>query len=158
MPSLISPTKTLDDIDKSILNLIQSNFPITTRPYKTIADNFGLSEQDVLTRLSNLKKQGIIRRIGGNFVPEKLGFVSTLCAARVPEDKIDSFAEVVNRHPGVTHNYKRDNDFNIWFTFIAPNREKIKAKLAKISQETGIANILNLPATKVFKIKAHFNL
>jgi len=58
----------------------------------------------------------------------------------------------------VTHNYKRDNDFNIWFTFIAPNREKIKAKLAKISQETGIANILNLPATKVFKIRAHFNL
>jgi len=63
MPSSIFPTKTLDDIDKSILNLIQSNFPITTRPYKTIADNFGLSEQDVLTRLSNLKKQGIINRM-----------------------------------------------------------------------------------------------
>ena len=91
-------------------------------------------------------------------MPEKLGFVSTLCAARVPEDKIDDFAEAVNRHPGVTHNYQRDNDFNVWFTFIAPSMAEIEENLRQISEETGVDKILNLPATKVFKIKAQFDV
>lgn len=148
----------LNDIDRTILNRIQSDFPITPRPYHAIAESLGVSEKDILKRLTRLKQNGIIRRIGGNFVPEKLGFVSTLCAAKVPEDKIESFAKVVNRYPGVTHNYKRDNKYNVWFTFIAPSMEKIEKNLEKISQETGIKDIINLPSTKVFKIKAHFDL
>ena len=148
----------LNDIDRAILNRIQSDFPITPRPYHAIAESLGVSEKDILKRLTRLKQNGIIRRIGGNFVPEKLGFVSTLCAAKVPEDKIESFAKVVNRYPGVTHNYKRDNKYNVWFTFIAPSMEKIEKNLEKISQETGIKDIINLPSTKVFKIKAHFDL
>ncbi|OQX20933.1 MAG: AsnC family protein [Desulfobacteraceae bacterium IS3] len=148
----------LDDIDKAILNRIQSDFPIASRPYLTIADDLGLSGSDVLNRLIRLKKSGIIRRIGGNFVPGKLGFVSTLCAAKVPEDKLTLFAETVNRYPGVTHNYQRDSHFNIWFTFIAPTMAEIEAHLKDISQATGVREILNLPATKVFKIKAHFDL
>jgi DNA-binding Lrp family transcriptional regulator len=87
-----------------------------------------------------------------------LGFVSTLCAAKVPEDMIESFSKVVNRYPGVTHNYLRDNKYNIWFTFIAPSMEVIEANLKNISKETKISDIINLPATKVFKIKAHFDL
>ena len=118
----------------------------------------GLTEREVIKRIRNLKENEIIRRIGGNFVPEKLGFVSTLCAARVPEDKIEQFAQTVNRYPGVTHNYQRDNEFNIWFTFIAPSRSDIEASLDAISKETGISDILNLPAIKVFKIKAEFSL
>lgn len=148
----------LDDTDKAILNRIQSDFPITSHPYHSVAEDLGLSEKEVIDRLTRLKKKGIIRRIGGNFVPGKLGFVSTLCAAKVPEDQVDFFAKTVNRYPGVTHNYQRDNEFNIWFTFIAPSMEEIEANLEKISQETGITDILNLPATKVFKIKAHFDL
>ncbi len=148
----------LDDTDKAILNRIQSDFPIAPRPYLTIADDLGLSGSDVLNRLIRLKESGIIRRIGGNFVPGKLGFVSTLCAARVPEDKLGLFAETVNRYPGVTHNYQRDSHFNIWFTFIAPTMAEIEAYLKDISQATGVREILNLPATKVFKIKAHFDL
>jgi DNA-binding Lrp family transcriptional regulator len=148
----------IDDIDRAILNLIQSDFPITPRPYLTIAQRLGSSENDVIKRLNRLKKQGIIRRIGGNFVPEKLGFVSTLCAARVPEDKIQSFAMAVNRYPGVTHNYQRDNKYNVWFTFIAPSMNEIDENLENISRQTGIKEIINLPATKVFKIRAHFNL
>ncbi len=148
----------MDDIDRAILNRIQSDFPITSRPYLSIANDLGLSGEDVLNRLVQLKKNGIIRRIGGNFVPEKLGFVSTLCAAKVPEDKISLFAETVNRYPGVTHNYKRDSHFNIWFTFIAQSMEEIKSNLEAISEETQIKDIINLPATKVFKIKAHFDL
>ena len=148
----------IDDMDRAILNLIQSDFPITPRPYLAIAQRLGFSENDVIKRLDRLKKKGIIRRIGGNFVPEKLGFVSTLCAARVPEDKIQSFAMAVNRYPGVTHNYQRDNKYNIWFTFIAPSMNEIEENLENISRQTGIKEIINLPATKVFKIKAHFDL
>ena len=148
----------IDDVDKAILNRIQSDFPITSRPYRTVAEDLGLSEDEVLFRVSRLKDSGIIRRIGGNFSPEKIGFVSTLCAAKVPEDKISQFAEVVNRYPGVTHNYRRDNTYNIWFTFIAPSMEEIETNLRQISEETGISDILNLPATKVFKIKAEFKV
>ena len=148
----------IDDMDRAILNLIQSDFPITPNPYLAIAERLGFSEKDVIKRLGRLKKKGIIRRIGGNFVPEKLGFVSTLCAARVPEDKIESFAVAVNRYPGVTHNYQRDNKYNVWFTFIAPSMKEIEENLKNISQQTGIREIINLPATKVFKIKAHFDL
>ena len=148
----------IDDMDRAILNLIQSDFPITPRPYLAIAERLGFSENDVIKRLGRLKKKGIIRRIGGNFVPEKLGFVSTLCAARVPEDRIESFAVSVNRYPGVTHNYQRDNKYNVWFTFIAPSIKEIEENLKNISQQTGIKEIINLPATKVFKIKAHFDL
>jgi len=148
----------IDDINRAILNSIQSDFPLTPRPYLAIAEDLGLTEDDVLDRLNRLKKEGIIRRIGGNFVPEKLGFISTLCAARVPEDKIDLFAKIVNRYPGVTHNYQRNNEFNIWFTFIAPSMDKIHENLDRIRQESGIHDIINLPATKVFKIKAHFDL
>ena len=148
----------IDDMDRAILNLIQSDFPITPRPYLAIAERLGFSENDVIKRLGRLKKRGIIRRIGGNFVPEKLGFVSTLCAAKVPEDKIQSFAVAVNRYPGVTHNYQRDNKYNVWFTFIAPSMKEIEENLENISRQTGIREIINLPATKVFKIKAHFDL
>lgn len=148
----------LDDIDRKILNRIQSDFPITPCPYETVAEELGLTEGEVITRLTRLKKKGYIRRIGGNFFPEKLGYVSTLCAARVPEDKIDRFAETVNRFPGVTHNYQRDSSYNIWFTFIAPSMETIEENLSQISRETGITDILNLPATDVFKIRAQFDL
>lgn len=148
----------LNDLDRAILNRIQSDFPFTSRPYMSIADEVGISEDDILKRLARLKEKGIIRRIGGNFVPNRLGFVSTLCAAKVPEDMIESFAKIVNRYPGVTHNYLRDNKYNIWFTFIAPSMEVIEANLENISKETGISDIINLPATKVFKIKAHFDL
>ena len=147
-----------DDIDRAILNRIQSDFPVTKRPFLSIAQNLGLSEEKVIIRLKRLKKIGIIRRIGGNFAPEKLGFVSTLCAAKVPEDKIDSFTEAVNHYPGVTHNYLRDNPYNIWFTFIAQSMSEIMDNLEKISRETSVTDILNLPATKMYKIKAHFDV
>ncbi len=148
----------VDDSDKTVLNRIQSNFPVTSRPYLSIAKEIGLTEDEVLNRISRLKRLGIIRRIGGNFVPDKLGFVSTLCAAKVPEDKIALFTKTVNQYPGVTHNYKRDNVYNIWFTFIAQSVEEIKKNLKQIVQKTGVNDILNLPATKVFKIKAQFDL
>ncbi len=148
----------LDATDKIIINRIQTDFPIDARPYRVIARELGLAEAQVIERVRAMKAQGIIRRIGGNFVPHKVGFVSTLCAAKVPEESIDAFAEVVNRYKGVTHNYQRDNAFNIWFTFIAPSREEIARNLERIAEETGVDTILNLPATKVFKIRAKFDV
>ncbi len=148
----------MEDIDKAILNRIQSDFPISSAPFAVVARELGLSESEVIRRVRALKDSGIIRRIGANFVPGKVGFVSTLCAASVPEEKIAHFSQVVNRYPGVTHNYQRDNDLNIWFTFIARSPREIAACLAEISQETGVTPILNLPATKVYKIRAQFDL
>ena len=148
----------IDDIDRNILNRIQSDFPITPRPYRTVGEDLGLSEREVLKRISRLKAFGIIRRIGGNFSPEKLGFVSTLCAAKVPEDKISQFAEAVNCYPGVTHNYRRENAFNVWFTFIAPSMDEITASLEQIAAKTGVTDMINLPATRVFKIRAEFKV
>jgi DNA-binding Lrp family transcriptional regulator len=148
----------LDPTDSAILNRIQSDFPITSRPFLAVAEELGLTEEEVLERVARLKAGGVIRRIGGNFVPGKLGYVSTLCAASVPADKIESFAEVVNRYPGVTHNYQRDNTYNVWFTFIAPSMEEIEDNLRRIAEDTGVNDILNLPATKVFKIRAEYEV
>ena len=148
----------LDDADKKILNRIQSDFPMESRPYLALAEELDLSEKEVLERVTQLKQDGIIRRIGANLAPARLGFVSTLCAAAVPEDGIDAFAQCVNRYAGVTHNYVRQGNFNVWFTFIAPSMAQIESGLAAISRETGVKKILNLPATRIFKIRAQFDL
>jgi DNA-binding Lrp family transcriptional regulator len=148
----------MDRIDRLILNRIQSDFPIDAEPYAVIAGELGLEEAEVIERTRALRQAGIIRRIGGNVVPHKVGYVSTLCAAKVPPDQVEAFAAAVNRYPGVTHNYRRDNLFNVWFTFIAPSMAEIEANLRQIAADTGIDTILNLPATKVFKIKAQFEV
>lgn len=148
----------MDDTDRAILNRIQSDFPIASRPYLVVAQELDLEEDEVIRRITHLKNSGIIRRIGANFVPGRLGFVSTLCAARVTEEKITLFSETVNRYPGVTHNYRRDHEYNIWFTFIAESMERIESYLKEIASKTGVTEILNLPATKVYKIKAQFEV
>ncbi len=148
----------IDIIDKSIINRIQTFFPIAPHPYKIIAEELGLSEDDLISRVKRLKEEGIIRRLGGNFGPYKLGFFSTLCAASVPDDEIDIFTGVVNGYPGVTHNYMRSHRYNIWFTFIAESMDIIETNLRDISERTGVYDILNLPATDVFKISASFKV
>ena len=148
----------MDEPDRKILNAIQSDFPITERPYEALGRQFGLSEEEVLQRVKRLKEEGIIRRIGGNFHSSKLDFRSTLCAAKVPEEKIESFVKVVNRHPGVTHNYLRNHEFNVWFTFIAPSFEAIEHSLKEISDITGVREVYSLPAVRMFKIKVDFEV
>ena len=148
----------MDEPDRKILNAIQSDFPITERPYEALGRQLGLSEEEVLQRVKRLKEEGIIRRIGGNFHSSKLDFKSTLCAAKVPEEKIESFVKVVNRHPGVTHNYLRNHEFNVWFTFIAPSFEAIEHSLKEISDITGVREVYSLPAVKMFKIKVDFEV
>lgn len=148
----------MDNIDRDILNEIQSDFPITARPYHQLGERLQLSEEEVLKRVKRLKSEGIIRRIGGNFNSRKLHFTSTLCAAKVPESRIEAFVDTVNGYEGVTHNYMRNHEYNIWFTFIAPNTDYIESALKKISEETGVHDILNLPAVEMFKIKVDFEV
>lgn len=149
---------TISETDKAILNMIQLDFPIDARPFQVLAKKLGLSEKELIARIQAMKDSQLIRRIGGNFSPDRLGYFSTLCTAQVPENKIELFTQTVNAYPGVTHNYMRDHDFNIWFTFIAPSRDQIADSLEEISRQTGVRPILNLPATRVFKISANFKL
>ena len=146
----------MDTTYRKILNEIQSDFPISSRPYRDLGTRLNMTENEVLDAVSRLKEKGIIRRIGGNFQSSRLDFVSTLCAARVPEKKIDRFVETVNAYPGVTHNYLRAHAYNIWFTFIAEEMGIIEEALDTIRKKTGVTEILNLPAEKMFKIKVEF--
>ena len=148
----------MDDIDKKILNIIQNDFPIVAEPFRMVGGRLGISDDEVLARVRKMKADGIIRRVGAVFDLRKLGYASTLCAAQVPDDKLEKFVDVVNSYPGVTHNYRRTHDYNIWFTFIAPTMEDIEKALKEITEKTGVAGILNMPARRTFKINASFKL
>lgn len=150
-------TDTLDQIDKRILDVIQSDFPLESRPYAVIGEKCDITEAEALARVRAMKERRLIRRMGANFQSAKLGFRSTLCAAKVPDDAMDGFVAEVNRHVGVTHNYLRNHEYNIWFTCIGPSWDSVCATLAEITAKTGIP-ILNLPATKLFKIKVDFQM
>lgn len=147
----------MDDLDKKILDIIQSNFPLSPRPYKDLGEQVGLTEAEVLARVRALRGAGVIRRMGANFQSRRLGWHSTLCAARVPEDKLDLFTAEINRHVGVTHNYLRRHAWNVWFTYIGEDAGTVSAKLQAITAKTGIP-ILNLPAEKMYKIKVDFKM
>jgi DNA-binding Lrp family transcriptional regulator len=148
----------MDAIDRKIINAIQSDFPISPRPYRELGKRLHLPEDEILKRVKALKASGVIRRIGGNFHSHRLSHTSTLCAARVPEEKIEDFVEVVNGYPGVTHNYLRKHDYNVWFTFIAPSMSHIQNALKEISAKTGVKKIYSLPAVRMFKIKVDFEV
>jgi DNA-binding Lrp family transcriptional regulator len=123
-----------------------------------VAEQVGVTEDEILERIARMKQEGIIRRIGAVFDSKKMGFVSTLCAARVPEEKLKVFVEVVNSYVGVTHNYRRSHEYNVWFTFIASDEETLKQSLAEIHDRTGIADIISMRAVRTFKIDATFEL
>jgi DNA-binding Lrp family transcriptional regulator len=148
----------MDSIDKKILNIIQKDFPVVEEPFKAVAAKAGLSEDEVLERIKHLKEQGIIRRIGAVFDSKKMGYASTLCAGKVPKEKLKQFVAVVNSYPGVTHNYRRSHEYNVWFTFIASDEETLKKSLGEIRDKTGVTEIISMTAAQTFKIDATFEL
>ncbi len=148
----------LDDLDRMILNEIQSNLPIEPRPYQVLAEKLKCSEEEILRRVQDMKDREVIRRIGANCNSRKLGYTSTLCAAKVPASMMERFIEVVNGYTGVTHNYRRKHEYNIWFTLIAPSTDDIKRILAEISQRTGVEEVISLPAERLFKIQVDFEV
>lgn len=146
----------MDAIDRKILNIIQKEFPVEPEPFKALGARVGITEDEALERVKKLKEDGIIRRIGAVFDPKKLGFASTLCAAKVPAESMKGFVDAVNAYAGVTHNYRRNHEYNIWFTFIAPSEKDISDAIDKIKAETGVQEIIMMKAVRTFKIDARF--
>ena len=147
----------MDDKNKELLNLLQKDLPLCERPFRELARQIGLSEEEVLSRVRAMKEENLIRRIGGIFDSGALGFVSTICTLSVPQEKIAGAVEVINRYDGVTHNYLRDNIYNIWFTAIAPSQEQLDRMLSEIRRSIGV-NIHSLPAVRKFKADATFKV
>lgn len=148
----------MDEIDKKILNILQKEFPLEEHPFFIVGERCGISEDETISRVQKMKDEGIIRRIGAVFDGAKLGRVSTLCAACVPENKIDEFVKVVNANKNVTHNYQRDNEYNIWFTVSAENAKELEKFLIEVKEKTGVMDILDMRAVRTFKINASFDL
>lgn len=148
----------LDTIDRKLLNLVQTQFPIVKEPYKQLAQQLNITEKEVLKRLESLQKRDIIRRLGGIFNSRSLGYKGTLVGMKVPEERLDEAAAVINSYPGVTHNYLRDHEYNMWFTILADSPERVEKILQEITTKTGITEILNLPAEKYFKVMVNFDV
>ncbi len=148
----------MDKMSKDLINLIQSDFPLESRPFLKIADKLNISEQEVIDIIKELKNNGYIKRLGGIFDSRKLGYYSTLCAIKVPLDRIDEVSKLINSYNGVTHNYIRNYEYNMWFTVIAPSIEDVKEFLNSIKIKTHIEDIIELPAINLFKINVMFNI
>ena len=145
------------NLDARLIERVQSDFPLESRPYKILADDLGVTEQVVIERLRALQNAGTIREIGPIFELGRIGFTSTLCAAEVSAEHLEAVAAYVGKFTEVTHNYARDHVFNLWFTVIAPSSERIDAILTQIRNQEGVTAVYSMPATRTFKIKVHFH-
>ncbi len=148
----------MNEIEKKILNLLQGDFPVERRPYASLALRLGLDETTLLAHIETLRRNGYIRRLGASLNKEKLGYTSTLVGARVPEDGFEETVAFINRYPHITHNYERAHEFNVWFTIIARDEAKIEEILEEIRTGTAVEELINLPATRLFKIMVRFDL
>lgn len=142
----------LDVIDKQILNDIQWSFPLVERPFLEMANKYHLTEDEVLSRTRRLKDIGIIRQISAIFDTRKLGYKSALVAFSVEKDKVDHVANEINKHPGVSHNYERNHEYNIWFTLAVSPDADMKADLDKMAALDGVIKYRVLPTLKMYKI------
>jgi siroheme decarboxylase len=142
----------IDPLDKQLLNEIQWTFPLSSRPYLEIATKHGLTEDDVMKRISLMKRIGLIRQINAIFDTRKLGYKSALVAFAVKKDRLDSVALEVNKHPGVSHNYERDHEFNMWFTLAVPPDGDLKKDLEIMASLEGVIKFRLLPTLKLYKI------
>ncbi|MEE8255232.1 MAG: Lrp/AsnC family transcriptional regulator [Nitrosopumilaceae archaeon] len=142
----------MDTLDKEILNEIQWIFPLVSQPYHEIAKKFDISTDVVKKRLTNLKQTGILRQLSAIFDTRRLGYKSSLVALEIEPDKLDYVAHQINRHPGVSHNYERNHQFNLWFTLAVPPGFDLKTEVDKFSKLEGIKKIRLLPTIQLFKI------
>ncbi|HXG07288.1 MAG TPA: Lrp/AsnC family transcriptional regulator [Nitrososphaera sp.] len=148
----------LDEIDKKLLNDIQWVFPLVERPYLEIAQKHGISEEEVMRRISSLKDIGLIRQINAIFDTRRLGYKSALVAFSVRPDKLESVAEKVNEHPGVSHNYERNHEYNMWFTLAVPPGADMKKDLDRMAALDGVIKYRVLPTLKLYKIGVRLDM
>jgi DNA-binding Lrp family transcriptional regulator len=145
-------------MDRMILDELQFRFPVTDRPYRTIARRLGLAEDIVIARAKALENRGVIRYTGILFDLNKLGAVSTLAALSVPPADIERVSQIINNYPNVSHNYLRKGDYNMWFTVSAPSKKRLKQIIREIRQSAGCGRALELDTQHVFKAKAVFRM
>lgn len=148
----------LDEVDKRLLNDIQWVFPLSDRPFLEIGNKHGISESEVMTRISALKQMGLIRQINAIFDTRRLGYKSALVAFSVRPEKLDEVAEHVNKHPGVSHNYERNHEYNMWFTLAVPPGSDMKADLDGMASLEGVIKYRLLPTLKLYKIGVRLDM
>jgi siroheme decarboxylase len=145
----------LDDLDKRLLNLMQGKFPIAPRPYEAVAREAGITEDEAMERVKRLLDERIIRQVTPIFDTRALGYSSMLVAAKVDPDNPWRAANIINAHPGVSHNYLRNHEFNIWFT-IATEPDSplgLEGTLEALAELAGAESVRQLPTLKLFKIR-----
>jgi DNA-binding Lrp family transcriptional regulator len=145
----------LDELDKRLLNLMQAHFPIAPRPYEVVAAQAGIAEEEALTRVRRLLDERIIRQVTPIFDTRALGYKSMLVAAKVDPENPWRAATIINEHPGVSHNYLRNHEFNIWFT-IATEPDSplgLEGTLEVLGRLAGAESVRQLPTLKLFKIR-----
>ena len=148
----------LDELDRKILTQAQVDFPISRWPYEVLGARLDCEGQEVLRRVRRLCEAGVIRRLGGVFSPSRLGYVSTLVAAKVSPGRLGAVAAEVSREPGVTHNYAREHEYNLWFTLTARSAAELDAAVLRLGGLEGVEGYNPLPATAAYKTSAVFVL
>lgn len=150
----------MDELDRRILDSLQNDFPICERPYDKLADQLGLSGAELWERVELLIGSKVIRRMGASLDSRGLGYSSTLATIKVDSGDVEAASEVIGGYPEVTHSYLRKGDFNIWFTLIAVDEDRIEAILEQIRVSLGLehSEVLNLPVNRLFKLNARFNV
>ena len=148
----------MDKIDSQILQELQYDFPLCERPYEVIAERLKISKEEIWDRTQMMLDNGVIRRMGASFDSNKLGFRSTLAAVSVAPEQVDRAAEIIGRFYEVTHSYLRNDVFNIWFTLIAIDDNRIENILEQIRKSLSLerSEVLNLPMKRLFKLDARF--
>jgi siroheme decarboxylase len=145
----------LDDLDRKLLNLMQGSFPIAQRPYRRVAELGGVQEAEVMRRVQRLLDKRIIRQVTPIFDTRGLGYSSMLVAAKVDPCNPHRAAQVINEHPGVSHNYLRNHEFNLWFTIATEpdSRLGLEGTLEVLAKEAGAESVRQLPTLRLFKIR-----
>jgi siroheme decarboxylase len=150
----------LDEVDKRVMNLLQSSFPLDPEPFHTIAPEAGIEVDDLMSRTQRLLDERIIREITPIFDTRALGYASMLVAAKVDPENPHRAARIVNSHPGVSHNYLRTHEFNLWFTIATPPDSAlgIEGTLELLQRLTGAESIRQLPTLRLFKINMNLEM
>jgi DNA-binding Lrp family transcriptional regulator len=153
------PAEAPQGIDRQLLNAVQKEVPLVSRPFVQIASEIGTSEQDVINRLAHWRdEERVIRQISAIFDTRKLGYTSTLVAMQVPEENLEEAARIVNAHPGVSHNYERAHEFNLWFTCAVPPGMNLEEHIDRLHELTGATSTRILPNLKMFKIEVRLDM
>lgn len=143
----------MDQRDRELLGALQGEIPLVSTPYAFIGQSLDMSEKEVIKRAERLHREGVIRTLAPQFDARALGYRSCLVAARVAPDRIDEAAAVINAHPGVTQNYRRNNDLNLWFTlFVSPESKLgLERTIDILAREAGCETVRPLPTLKLYK-------